>query len=106
MVLGCSCANSRPPSGAARGLSALSNPCQASCHVAPAAMTPGIAVTVTARGSLSGVIAGCCCGGVWLRARADCQTHQAITNTAFDFMSAGPTVFPGRQGPPDCGYAC
>src|SRR5438445_4851739 len=48
-VLGCSCANNRPPSFVPTIPSALSGPCQTSFHLAPAAMTPGIAATVTSR---------------------------------------------------------
>src|SRR6476659_1462174 len=60
-VLGCSCANSSPPSFVPMMPSALSGPCQTSFHLAPAAMTPGIPVTVT---SFAGVGCGkgfrCC----------------------------------------------
>src|SRR5688500_3293941 len=56
---GCSCANSRPPSSVPTMPSALSVPCHASVHLAPAATTPGMAVTVTSRSAPAGP--PCCC---------------------------------------------
>src|SRR5262245_61902537 len=61
-------------------LSALSNPCQTCCHFIPAAITPGISLDVTSRGSLS-------CAS----ARADPQRQYTMMSIIFDFI-----------GPPDC----
>src|SRR5262245_61152351 len=78
--LGCSCANSRPPSVVPTRPSALSVPCHTSSHVAPAATTPGIAVTVTVRGSRSG-------GGPWPAAAIDPARQQVkVMPARFDLM--------------------
>ena len=74
--LGCSCVNSSPPSGAPTMPSALSVPAHASVHVAPAAITPGIAVIVTSRSG------GCC----WAAATARRRTHRAMAQATVLFM--------------------
>jgi len=66
---GCSCANRIPPSFVPTRPSALSGPCQTSFHWAPAAIIPGIPVTVTC---FSGVGCGktppALCCAVWATA--------------------------------------
>ena len=56
------------------------DPCHASCHFTPAATTPGMAVTVTSRGSCSRVC-------VWPSVKADPIRHQMVVKTALDFMA-------------------
>src|SRR2546428_1347445 len=96
-----------PPSGAPTRPSALSGPCHMSFHLAPAAMTPGISVTVTSRaGAGCGKFCSpappalrCCClaTAISLRAIADPRKQQAIAHTAFNFISP-PTAWPGSAG--------
>src|SRR5439155_26028751 len=79
-VLGCSCANSRPPSFVPMMPSALSGPCQTSFHLAPAAMTPGIAVTITSFAAVGcGKVFGCC-------AAAIAPKQKAIVNATLNFI--------------------
>ena len=99
-VLGCSCANNRPPSLVPTMPSALSGPCQTSFHLAPAAITPGMAVTVT---SLAG--AGCgkfrappafrCCATAIAR-RNKSRSKQAASDRAhsFEFHKLSKVAFP------------
>src|SRR5258705_3825013 len=79
-VLGCSCANNRPPSFVPMIPSALSGPCQTSFHLAPAAMTPGIAVTNTSFAAVGcGKVFGCC-------AAAIAPKQKAIVNVTLNFI--------------------
>ena len=58
--LSCSWANSRPPSLVPAMPSAFSLPCQTRVHLAPSAITPGMAVTVTSfAGAGWGKVRGC-----------------------------------------------
>jgi hypothetical protein len=52
----CSCPNSSEPSGAALMPSALNGPCHTRCHLAPLAMTPGMAAMTAGFSPV-----GCCC---------------------------------------------
>src|SRR5262245_58604593 len=83
-VLGCSCANSSPPSFVPMMPSALSGPCQTSFHFVPAAMTPGIPVTVTS-------FAGVGCGkGFRCCAAASAPKAKAIANATEHFIGCLP----------------
>src|SRR5262245_38984934 len=62
--------------------SALSVPCQTGCHFAPAAITPGISVTVTS---------------LWLIATTGSQRHHAISKDAFVFMLERDYSLTGRE---------
>src|SRR5579872_2913910 len=84
MVLGCSCANRIPPSFVPTRPSALSGPCQTSFHCAPAAITPGIAVTVTcfsAAGCGKAPSARCCAMASPPKTRVDPTNQHAIAQT-------------------------
>src|SRR5712672_4202574 len=90
-VLGCSCANRLPPSFVPTRPSALSGPCQTSFHWAPAAMTPGISVTVTcfsAVGCGKTPPALCCATAIPLRTRVDPRKQHAIVHIAFRFINS------------------
>src|SRR6266446_6898732 len=98
------------PSGAPTRPSALSGPCHTSFHLAPAAMTPGISVTVTSRAAAgcgkfcSPPALRCCATAVSLRARADPRKQQAIAHIAFNFINppSGVAREPGKTGIPVC----
>src|SRR6185503_10878854 len=83
-VLGCSCANSSPPSFVPMMPSALSGPCQTSFHLAPAAITPGIPVTVTSFAAVG------CGKGFRCCAPASAPNERAIANATVNFIGSLP----------------
>src|SRR2546425_1071519 len=92
-VLGCSCANNRPPSFVPTMPSALSGPCQTSFHLAPAAITPGMPVTVTSfAGAGCGKASRCCEAAIPPRTRADTRKQEAVMDTALDFIRSRATI--------------
>jgi hypothetical protein len=101
MVLGCSCANRIPPSFVPTRPSALSGPCQTSYHWAPAAITPGISVTLTCfSGDGCGnprslVRLSCWATLISLRAKVHPSRQHVTTNVPFTFIH--PSLW-GRSG--------
>src|SRR6266566_2712760 len=99
-----------PPSGAPTRPSALSGPCHTSFHLAPAAMTPGISVTVTSRAAAgcgkfcSPPALRCCATAVSLRARADPRKQQAIAHIAFNFIPPQ-VAWPASRAKPEFPFA-